>query len=143
VKIYVAGSSKEHLIVATYIQKLKGVGHIITHDWTEAVRAHGPANDEKLSVETQKYYARCDLNGIKDADYVWFICPELDTKGMWTELGYAIAIAQVLTKFRKIALLASGNTKQCIFLAEVDRQFKTHDEAFRSLENIGTQFGSW
>ena len=136
-KIYIAGSSKEYILVASYIQKVEAMGHRVTQDWTEAIRAHGAANDASVPRQSQKYHAELDLVGIEDAHLIWFICPELDSKGMWVELGYALAIKRMLSRFKMVTLIASGNTKQCIFLAGIDllHHYETHDLALESIKS--------
>lgn len=86
-KIYVAAKFEEGPLAHETMEKLKSMGHLITHDWTKE-------NDSGLSgAELAKYRNKCamaDVNGVRDADLL-FLINHPNGKGMFTELGIALA----------------------------------------------------
>lgn len=130
-KIYLAGASQEHEQASQFMAKLREIGHVITHDWTESIREHGSGNDHKVNHGTRAYHSDKDLGGIEDAEAFWLVCPseENSTKGAWVELGYALAYLRLLRRVRKMIVVVSGFHGQCIFTSLAMYRFEKHNDA--------------
>lgn len=121
-RIYVAGAFGELLIIKHYIKSLKSFGHTITHDWTTNVEKNGGiANLRDASLQSLVTYANEDFDGIKKADVVWFLVPEVQTFGAWVEMGYAYGI--------QTPVFVSGDWKKSIFTSIAIRRFDSHELA--------------
>lgn len=130
-RIYIAGSSKETEACAKMMRAVEAQGHMITHDWTEAVMANGgEGNPVGLSNEAAAEYATLDLQAVAQAGVIWLMCPDKPTCGAWVQLGYALAIKE---HYPRLRILISGNMAQCIFTRLGTHFFKTHEEALEWL----------
>ncbi len=132
-KIYVAGSSKELDRVEGVIARLRSAGHMITHDWTKAVRA--APDDHAITDEHARQCAEADVRGVYDADVVWLLIPEVKSEGAFFELGAAWGWRHPDIRSPRRRLVASGNPTGRIFLWLPGIQRYPDDEA--ALEAIG------
>lgn len=86
-RIYVASKFENTAEVHEAMEKLQALGHVVTHDWT-----HESPGDLK-GLDLEEFMTECaikDMYGVKTADVVLVINHPLG-KGMWTEMGMAIA----------------------------------------------------
>jgi hypothetical protein len=116
-RLYLAGASAEALLCQTYMQRLRAAGIEITKDWTTPL----PLPDREQSEHSRFRHAADDLHGVAEADVVWGVLPDVQTRGMWFELGVAHALGR--------RLLLSGDWKQSIFTALAARRYDSHEEA--------------
>src|SRR6187549_366325 len=97
-KVFVSGQITDLENVREVQEKLKAVGHTITHDWTrnETGEKMLSSDEAKLAdVQETGRRAQLDIQGVVDAD-AYVICtdnvsPE-SGKGMYAELGAALAL---------------------------------------------------
>lgn len=86
--IYVATKFEDGHFAKKVMAQLKEQGHHITHDWTNE------NSDGLKGVELEEYLMRCaeaDLKGVQDCDLL-LLLNHPHGKGMFTELGFAIAL---------------------------------------------------
>lgn len=86
-RIYVASKFENTAEVWSVMDRLRGMGHVITHDWTRE------ALGDRTGAEAEAYLVDCaqkDMAGVETADAV-FVINHPAGKGMWTELGMALA----------------------------------------------------
>src|ERR1700747_2806340 len=124
-KIYVAGASKERLMIADYMRRLREAGFEITHDWI-AEMDQEKTPDNELSHEKAEKYGRRNLYGVLQADLFWLMIPENQSLGAWVELGYALA---------RMGVIVSGDRTKSIFVHLSCDHFKTHEEAFEFIKS--------
>ncbi len=87
-KIYVSAGSTEVDRAATFMADLRVLGHDITHDWTVSVRAFQAGGD------VDPYHAAtADIVGVHAADVLIALVPREPSKGLWVEIGAALATA--------------------------------------------------
>jgi hypothetical protein len=126
-KIYLAGASKELDTCKHYIERLKLLGHTITHDWTKEVEANGDANPTNATLEGCRKWSNADFEGVYKANIVWLLYPENNSAGCWIEYGYALGIGR--------SVIVSGNWKKSIFSSLAFERYTNHELAldfFRS-----------
>lgn len=119
-KVYVAGSSSERVVVAEVIEQLEVAGIAVTYDWTKS-----PGWERPLSTEEKIEQAQRDLDAVAEADVLWLRLGE-KSEGAHVELGYALA-------FGKLVIVSGSVTPERIFPLLADRCFTTHDAAFQAI----------
>lgn len=129
-KIYVCGGSSEMDVVAERMRQLREMGHIITCDWVEAIRAVGEANPRNASHEQRAAWGTEDLHGIEGADLVWVMLPVSPSLGCAFEAGFAIRNGS--------AVIVSGDWRATIFSAQAEARFDEHDQALEWIRLCGT-----
>ena len=87
---YVAGSSKE-LVVVRHVQKLlRDAGFTITWDWTPIVEDWIKDGCPNQSARTMRKHAEEDLDGVLHANLFVLVAPVVPSFGAGVELGYAL-----------------------------------------------------
>jgi hypothetical protein len=131
-KIYVAGASSEIETARGWMKRLREAGFEVTVDWPTMIdQGGGVAND--LPGEAARKAAWTDLRGVSDAEIFWMLVPEVETKGAWIELGYALSESVVVFMSGRI-----GFVKKCIFATlteavEAMSSEQAHKTAFREI----------
>lgn len=133
-KVYVCGSSSELDMVAGRMRQLRGLGHVITHDWTETVRGNGESNPRTASLRQRTNWSADDIRGIEAADIVWALMPVKASFGCAFEVGFAIG--------HGTNVIISGDWRASIFTSQALATFNEHEHAFEWLKLYGTP-GSW
>lgn len=105
------------------MQRLREMGHDITHDWTKSVIAHKAKgqSDDVLSRADRYRYAAEDLDGVARADVFWLRVPANLSLGAWIEMGYAIGLRKTI--------VVSGDHGRSIFTEIADMSYSTHNDA--------------
>jgi hypothetical protein len=127
--IYVAGSSKEAVKIAGYMQRLRDMGWTVTHDWTVPV-LEAKVADGDLSDHERIRLAVDDSWGVRTAGYFWLVIPETGSLGSWVELGIAIGL--------RCTIIVSGDCRKSIFLTLAGEEFREHEEALTFFQGIET-----
>lgn len=133
-RIYLAGATAELDQCAHYRDRLREIGHEITHDWISQVRdTIGP--DHELSHETRHACALDDMRGVLRADLVWILAPQPTNVscGCWVELGMALAASSTI--------VVSGPWKRCIFADLTPHRYDHHDVAFSWIRLMSAAVG--
>lgn len=124
--IYLAGASSEVDQCEAYMRLLRDAGWRVTFDWTVGLRANQAAGkrDIDLTLEEMRSYASADLEGVRQADWIWVLAPEPPnaSTGCWVELGDAL-------RSGRGRVVVSGHWRRCIFAALAGQRFALHDEA--------------
>lgn len=124
-RVYVAGSSKEIPRVRAMQATLVALGCTITHDWTKQVEDYGAGADQ-LSAADKRRFARLDLDGIANAAMVVFLqSPVASSRGMWVEIGYAVACRERLPT---LLFLCTGGGDQLIWHTLMNGVFEKDEE---------------
>lgn len=117
---YLAGASAEPdiTVVERYMALLREAGHVITFDWTKAVRAVGNGSPPDKDVRSSA--AITDLQGVERCQIFWLLQPSNQSTGAWVELGHALAFKKVrsLLGTKRPIIIVSGATERCIFADE-------------------------
>lgn len=119
-KFYVAGKWQDRYTIRWLQQELMSRGHSISCDWTNH-------DFDKNGVKATKYQlikiAEEDARGVKDCDiYVGILLSEYSYKGLWVEMGMAIAL-----KKKVYAIGEAGDS--CIFMNHPSVQrFRTMED---------------
>lgn len=102
-KIFVSGSIREKGRIREVYAALIAAGHVITHDWTQTdamPTSYADAPGE-AAIRAQK-----DIDGVLAADaYIIVTDNELPGKGMYVELGAALALASLRSQGFPVLLL--------------------------------------
>jgi hypothetical protein len=131
--IYVCGGSTELDLVAGYMDKLRAMGHRITHDWVAKIREVGDANPREATERQRARWSIEDRSGVRGADLVWVILPERTSFGCGVEMGLALAYGTIIV---------SGDWRSSIFTSLAYARFDAHDAALTWIRLYGTP-GSW
>lgn len=123
--IYVATKFEDGHFAKKVMAQLREQGHTITHDWTNE-------NSEGLEGEELAAYllkcANADLKGVQDCDLL-LLLNHPHGKGMFTELGFAIALKkQILVVRPKVA-------HNIFFHMEKTARVETIEEALKLTSN--------
>jgi nucleoside 2-deoxyribosyltransferase len=86
VRVYVAGSFHEKVVVRTVMDALVQEGHTISHDWTpmDATGLTGEALEAYLQISAEQ-----DLLGVSTAEALVLV-NDPKCRATYTELGYAL-----------------------------------------------------
>lgn len=104
-KVFVSGQIGEKDRIREIYSRLQEEGLVITHDWT---RTDDLAVTDKFSPEAGERAAK-DIGGVCDADiYIVVTDNEKCGKGMYVELGAALALVQI---GRRISIYVVGPMK--------------------------------
>lgn len=87
-KIYVAGPLADVATVRAVQSTVVAAGHELTLDWTEDA---SPVGDYGSQLDVSGKLAQAELNAVMAADAVLVIASEHDGRGMFVELGAALA----------------------------------------------------
>ena len=118
-KVFVSGQIGDIDNVRVVQDALRQVGHEITHDWTRNEAGDKMLIGRQAKLDNPEETAKravFDINGVLDAD-AYVICTnnESQGKGMYVELGTAIAMAES-RKGLKIYLLGEMNHMTIFYL---------------------------
>lgn len=122
-KVYVSAASAEIGRAEDFIALVQSEGHEVTHDWTRQVRAF-----QRGDLVDEEQCARDDLNAIMPADAMVLLVPDdpLCSRGIWVELGYAVAF--------EVPVLAVGQPADASIWRFLVSWVDTESEALEFLE---------
>lgn len=121
-RVYVAGGSTERLtVVRPMMNRLRSEGIVITHDWTAC-----EGYDRGSTLDERRAWAEMDLEGVRSADLVWIMVPEVMSVGAAVEMGAA------LTQRSDKLIMVSGPRNECIFY-NLCNCFAKHEDAFAEI----------
>lgn len=129
INVYVAGASRNKERARAFMDLVRAhPAMILTHDWVADIDAADIAGmtDADLDDPARAAFAEGDLNGLAEADVAVFLLEdETVSRGMYVELGYAIAVRESCHEFIderetprpgiKPRIIVSGGDKQSIF----------------------------
>lgn len=127
--VYVAGSSGELERARRAMAYLRAAGLEVAHDWVAEVERVGVANPADATRAQRSGWAVSCLLGLTDASAVWLLAPEVETRGAWLEIGYALDRS---LDGRGPPIVSSGRTSQSIFLA-LTQEVATDEQALAVL----------
>lgn len=135
-KVFVSGQLDDVDFVNSVQTKLKDAGHIITHDWTSSDVFLGSSEAKLNNPDEAGVRAEKDIQGVIDAD-VYVICTSNESlgKGMYVELGAALALAQSYKPDMKIFVLGKLNHLSVFYLHPMAIRVKTIEELISLLND--------
>jgi hypothetical protein len=125
-EIYVAASSKEVERAKFVMNKLRELGHEITHDWTVEVEKY------KDTIPSDEILLKCaenDYQGVTTCDYLVLLSPkdQNSTIGAWVELGIALGLST--------DILISGNADKCIFAHLANELYENDEKLINAIKD--------
>lgn len=128
ISVYIAASSLEIERAERCRDLARAAGLQVVSTWTDSVRAVGESNPRTATREQREAWAMACLREVHSADVLWLLAPAATapTRGAWAELGYASA-------FRRIRIVASGDTAQSIFCALADLETPNDADALAAI----------
>lgn len=130
-KVYIAGASKEVLLIETLRNDLVRAGCEITYDWTISVRANSARPDSEIAPAERASYAALDLAGVEMCDLFWLVTPAQPSVGSFVELGAALSL-RARTSEPAPRVVISGPWRT-IFGDLADANYPTHEEALAAI----------
>lgn len=103
VKIYVAGTLEDVTAVRAVQDAVQDAGHVLTLDWTRG--PDSSVSDYATSPHAAATIARDDLQAVLDADAVLVVATQHDGRGMFVELGAAMAARSLGHGPRHVAVI--------------------------------------
>lgn len=129
-RVYVAGASRELDRVKAMVAKLEASGLVeITSRWFDAVEAWGVGRDAELTDDQARGHALADLQGVSEAELIWFLWPQNHSAGAFVEFGYALSL-------KNNTVLVSGEHSACIFTRLADFRSTTDENALELVLNL-------
>ncbi len=99
--VFVSGRIDDIESVREVMRKIVASGHKITHDWTRTDTFLGGAVDKLNNIAESGLRASKDIQGVLDADVYLLVSSNATLgKGMYVELGAALAAHQLLNKIQ-------------------------------------------
>jgi nucleoside 2-deoxyribosyltransferase len=127
-RVYIAGASTEDQIwrVMRWSARCRDAGLTVVQSWPDNVQRAGAGNPRDASADDRRSWSAQCLAELRSARALWLLVPPTDmaTRGMWVELGYAYAGAQLI--------VSSGDTRQSIFGA-LGVEYENDEQAFEAL----------
>jgi hypothetical protein len=114
-RVYVAGGAGEREVCGAWIRALQGAGVEVTHDWTGDAAWHGGTVAER---------AAADLDGVRQCDVLWLLCPVAKSEGSACELGAALAWG------KRVVVSGPWDGLGRIFPGLAGEWWGTHEEGF-------------
>ncbi|WP_309322674.1 hypothetical protein [Actinomyces stomatis] len=112
-RVFVSGQFKEKRRVREAFQVMEAAGHVITYDWTRTEALEKPYS--LYSVEASRR-AREDINGILSADTFVLMSDNRECgKGMYVELGAALAMAELRSKQIRVYIVGPMNHESIFY----------------------------
>ena len=126
-KAFVSGQLAEKEQIRTIYSKLEDMGMEVTHDWTNTDTLE---NYSKNSKEAG-HRAKLDIDGVCHADmYILMTNNQLPGKGMYVELGAALALAQT-TGSPEILIVGPKNHESIFYYHPLTKHFADIDSCLR------------
>jgi hypothetical protein len=129
-RVYLATSFENVLNARHWMNKLRGVGIVITHDWTVAEKEN-LRGELEMPLEEQRQHAQADVRGVVTADVLWVITPPTGGTGCWFEMGVAYGTRSL---HRHPEIIVSG-PRRTIFTSLM-QHYESHDDAFAYLKHL-------
>ncbi len=125
-RVYVAASSVEIDRAQRWMLALVEAGITVTSTWpTVIAQQSGVANPRDADALDRAAWSLADIDEVRAAECVWFLVPDSASgRGAYFECGVAHALGK--------PLIASGDTKQSIFLA-LGRELDSDADAFATI----------
>jgi len=136
-KIFVSGQINDIENVRLVQQKLIDAGHEITHDWTRnetGDKMLGGDENKLANIDEASRRAVLDIDAVLDAE-VHIACTdnELPGKGMYVELGAAIALNETRSSPR-VFLVGKLNHMSIFYFHPSVKIFDTIDQVIEELK---------
>ena len=131
-RVFVSGQFKEKRRVREAFQSMEAAGHVVTYDWTRTEALGKPYS--LYSTEASRR-AREDINGILSADAFILMSDNRECgKGMYVELGAALALAELRSKQIQIYIVGPMNHESIFYYHPLVVHKETLEEVVSSCE---------
>ena len=112
-RVYVAGCWKKKDELRISMDLLEELNFEITHDWTSVEKKHGADVNTRTRMQTDQdgLYAKADIDGVVNADVVFFIMDQENYvyRGTFCEMGAALASKKPIIVLGPQTIQASTN----------------------------------
>lgn len=137
-KIFISGQIDDAQNVRELFKKVEAKGHTITHDWTATDTFLGSKQDKLSNTEESGRRAQADIQGVIDSEvYVLSSSNENAGKGMYVELGAALALAQAHPDGnRKIYIIGPLNHMSIFYLHPLVKRFESIEDVIGEIEHL-------
>lgn len=135
VHVYVAGASSERARSEAMAEKIRSTGCVLTHPWWDVfTELEAAGRLAHLTPSERLAHANADLAGVLAADLIVFLhpTPGHSSKGMWTELGFALGLREAGAKYQKLWVVGEP-LGQRFFSLKAERHFEDDEECFVAL----------
>lgn len=144
INVYVGGASANLRRARRFLARVRAHPDMtVSYNWipsVEQARREG-ISDEDLARKDRRNIAEGCLNGIAEADAACFLLePDLVSRGVYVELGYALALLETPTDPLAFVLV-SGGRRRSVFSAEgiTTHEFCDHRD---DVDNDGRTFAA-
>lgn len=115
-KFFISGQIDDVLNIKEIMKTVKDAGHEITHDWTTTDTFLGGPEEKLNNPEESQLRAKKDIDGVLNCDVYVLSSNNIKTgKGMYVELGAAIALNEITDK-PKIYVIGKLNHLSLFYL---------------------------
>jgi hypothetical protein len=130
-RVFVSGQIQDKQATREAHLQLEKAGCTITHDWTRTDDIRSIAKNSSESASR----AEKDIRGVIDAElYVLMSNNELPGKGMYVELGAALALNQT-TGLPRVVTIGKRNHPSIFYFHPAVEHFDSLDELIVEIEN--------
>jgi len=130
-KVYVAAKFNRKDEVLALFEKLKGLGHEVSFDWT----VHRFIKPYDENVQTAGEYTSEDMQGVRDCDIFILLTGEEKSTGAHVELGAAILSSLERGK-PIIYVVGDCDTKSMFYFHPSVKRKKSIDEVLEEIRNL-------
>jgi len=132
-KFFISGQINDATNVRQIMNSVIAAGHEITHDWTTTDTFFGGRDNKLNHPEESGIRAYKDIQGVVDCDIYVLLSSNKDVgKGMYVELGAALALNQALGKPR-VFIVGPMNHLSVFYLHPAAQRAETVDEILRKI----------
>lgn len=111
--VFVSGQIKEKYKIRKILRRLELSGHRVTHDWTRTDNLRKPYKLEAVEAGRR---AHKDIRGVLDADIYILMSDNSECgKGMYVELGTALAVAEMNVKKLQVYVVGPMNHESVFY----------------------------
>jgi hypothetical protein len=122
--IYVAGSSRDRILVRDYMAELRLCGYTVTHDWTSD-NLHDMAPELRTDAMLTKS-AGLDLDAVRAAAVLWYVACPHKSEGSHGELCAALVLG-------KQVVVSGPLDVERLFPRLAQHRYRQHSEALEFL----------
>ena len=130
-KVFVSGQLLEKEKINEIYALLQNRGHVVTHDWTKTDNIVGGYSD---NVDEAALRAKKDIDGVLAADCYIIVTDNIKCgKGMYVELGAALAAAALKPGGMEVILLGPSNHESIFYYHPQVRRMSDLNEVLEFL----------
>ena len=136
-KFFVSGQINDLENVRNVIDKVLEAGHELTHDWTASDTILGGPNSKLENIEESATRAKKDITGVIQSD-VYVLCSDNENvgKGMYVELGAALALNETVGKPERVYIIGALSHLSIFYLHPAVKRRATIEEVIDEIKHV-------